>query len=140
MSYTIQDITYSPGNHFVHQRNMGKKMSGSHLYPNVPWSDVVLQHVPIEVPMRLTHQDYLIGSLMGETSDIAGTTIVGERHVDSDIRVTENFIAKNRSYKANDYERVNGRMRQIPRKKQRNFAVKPRNKEKENRNKYFKFQ
>jgi hypothetical protein len=138
MSYEIPDITYSD-DYFVHQRNMGQKMSGSHMYPNVPWSDVVLQHVPIEVPMRLAHQDYLIGSLMGETGDIARTTIVGERHVDSDIRETENFIAKDRPYKANEYERVNGRMRKIPREKRRSFQVKPRNKDKDNRNKYFKF-
>ena len=138
MSYTIPDIAYSD-DYFVHQRDLGQKMSGSHLYPNVPWSDVVLQHVPIEVPMHLAHQDYLIGSVMGETSDIARTTIVGDRCVDSDIRVTENFVTKSPPYKANEYERVDGRMRQIPREKRRNFRVKPRIKVKENRNKYFKF-
>ena len=103
MSYEIQDIGYSD-DYFVHQRNLGQKVSGAHLYPNVPWSDVVLQHVPIEVPMRLTHRDYLIGESLGAATRYTRgkdepdepvnikTTIVGDRHVDMNIRVSEDTI------------------------------------------------
>ena len=59
MSYTIPNITFTTED-FVHQRNLGQKMSGSHLYPSVPWSDVVLQDVPIEVTMALANQDEAI--------------------------------------------------------------------------------
>ena len=129
MSYTIPDIAYSD-DYFVHQRDLGQKMSGSHLYPNVPWSDVVLQHVPIEVPMHLAHQDYLIGESLRMSCDTGQTTIVGDRHVDPSIRVTENLIAKSPPYKANEYERVDGQMRKIPKCNTVNYEVKSRIKDK----------
>ena len=130
MSYEIQNIAYSD-NYFVHNRYMGTKSPGTHMYPNVPWSDVVLQHVPIEVPLRLTHQDYLIGESRNthETSDIkTKATIVGDRHVDMNIRVAENTLGW---MPPDDYKISKTHLR---------FPVKPRNKEKEKRNKYFKFQ
>ena len=140
MSYEIENIMYSPGNHFVHKRNLGHKMSGSHLYPNVSWSDVVLQDVPIEVPMHLSHQDWLIGQSLDQDQDPT-TVIVGDRQSGpgSDIQISESEC-RNAMFEPDDSgwsgwmsdsecKRLYNRMK---------YEVKPRNKEKENRNKYFK--
>ena len=144
MSYEIENIVYSPGNHFVHQRNLGHKMPGSHLYPNVSWSDVVLQGVPIEVPMHLSHQDWLIGQSLDQDQDHEpATVIVGDRQSGSEIQMSESEC-RNTMFEPDDLgwaERMLNR-RECKRLQQREmkYEVKPRNKEKENRNKYFKFQ
>ena len=140
MSYEIENIVYSPDNQFVHQRDLGHKMPGSHLYPDVSWSDVVLQDVPIEVPMHLSHQDWLIGQSLDQDQEPA-TVIVGDRQSGpgSEIQMSESEC-RNAMFEPDDSgwsgwmsdsecKRLHNRM---------NYEVKPRNKEKENRNKYFK--
>ena len=140
MSYEIENIVYSPDNQFVHKRDLGHKVPGSHLYPNVSWSDVVLQDVPIEVPMHLSHQDWIIGQSLDQDQEPV-TVIVGDRQSGpgSEIQISESEC-RNAMFEPDDSgwsgwmsdsecKRLYNRM---------NYEVKPRNKEKENRNKYFK--
>ena len=148
MSYTIPNISFID-DYFVHQRDLGKKMSGSHLYPNVPWSDVVLQHVPIEVPMRLADQDKAIMESLYSFPGSGGSderipTRVGyhQSGPGSEIQMSESEC-RNTMFEPDDLgwaERMLNR-RECKRLQQRDrmkYEVKPRNKEKENRNKYFK--
>ena len=148
MSYTIPNITFTTED-FVHQRNLGQKMSGSHLYPSVPWSDVVLQDVPIEVTMALANQDEAIMestySFGPPGSDDRVPTRVGHRQSGpgSEIQMSESEC-RNATFEPDDREwNVDRRLnrRECKRLQQRdrvNHQVKPRLKVKENRNKYFK--
>ena len=57
MSYQIPGVTYSDSG-FVHERSLGYQVNGS--YPDVTWSDVMINGIPLDTTLNLEHQDYLI--------------------------------------------------------------------------------
>ena len=91
MSYSIPDVSYSPCNGFVHKRDLGEKSVDSGMYPDAPWSDVVLNDVPIETTIGLCNQDWNIQNIQDSLQDAENLTCIGERHVTDDIRVSETF-------------------------------------------------
>ena len=137
MSYSIPNVSHSPCNGFVHTRDLGQKSVDSGMYPDAPWSEVVLNNVPIELTIDLLNQDWNIQKSM-ETKDIHETITVGDRTLDDSIRVSETFrMEQEYEPRSSPGHRGSHRIKIL---RDNKFIVKPRNMEKRDRkDKYFKY-
>ena len=146
---SFRNSLYQTSEYFVHSRPLGDKHEGSHIYKNVLWSDVAVQHVPYETTKALkAADDYndhrrkcailkdalkapgLIDSYEGK----GGSERYGDDYRSYIGKGPTNAPGK---YKANEYEWRDGRMRKIT-KTHKKYATKPKVRAKIHRNKYGK--
>jgi hypothetical protein len=106
--------------YFVHWRNLPKKNNDG-IYPNVSWSDVLLQGVPLDTTCYTqSYSDYMnhVHELVQENHQ-ESSIMVNDRDVPDNIISSETTPPKSKG------EGKFHRSRKIPEKKNKNYPTKP---------------
>ena len=131
---------------FVHHRPLGKKIHG--YYPNVSWSEIALQNVPVETTIQssieneylrqqLRKSQYPYIDIIQDASDIIQ---------DKEICIQESIKKKNHICKGDKPSHIKMmkqtsdhiRTRPVPKHTKKNYTTKPKDYGKIHRNKYGK--
>ena len=141
--YEIPNMLYdNTSEYFVHHRPLGTKVQGH--YRNVPWSDIALQNVPLETTLGFEVENDELEHRMrlATISETYGTTIIGDKHVVTDIIQSGDAKLYIPEQKPNHIKGVSVTYdhtgRPIPKHTKKKYPTKPRIRGKEQRSKYFK--
>ena len=132
-TYEIPNINYDhSGEYFVHYRPLGKKIQG--YYPNVTWSDIAIQNVPLETTIQFKNENELSECLRSLQGDVNGHIMVGNKKEDSIIIESSSYKnqkelpergEKPRYMKTRYSNRTGERSRVIPSHMKKKYPTKP---------------
>ena len=119
---------------FTHYRELGDKVG--ELYPNIRWSDILLQNTPLEKRILLEMNDDFILQCKRQYQEKEGMI---QKPVDKSISVKDQLFPKYHSHKkTKKIEYMKKRERFVPKHKKKKYPTKPKNHGKIHRNLYHK--